>query len=453
MADNRKRDAFTVRQTNIQYFDLNHRKSTKLTDMNCDCIGQILQKLNVEDLISAAETNQKLKFVTDMAFYAKYRNNKFMLNAPPLDRLVEFTNSFAEHQKIIIKSTELTTKLIRIFGHHISMVEVWGRGLKIDTDFNEIEQYIQKYCLESLTSFVAINYPDNVLCNLKGTFKNVENICFGGARFNTKLTERIRQVFPNVRVMQFQSVKIEPSVFKINNFPNMEHLRMDISDGDRLTTRSIRSAIVSNPNLQKIDLYEHFEAETYEFIARELPNLRALTIYYSTWHFEHFKGTPIRYKCVEDLSFFWNNDDDVDFVEPKPGAVFSFDRLKEVYIACWAGHVNSLVQFANANPTIEKITLNVNIVDGLLPSIGKELARYSALRQNRVEILLNVESNDMTVAETLNFLKANQYLAKFSMNCNSLEEMETLRTSITPPWKTTEFLTFAKMIIFEKSLV
>lgn len=207
--------------------------SIKIDDVNLDCLEHVFRLLDLKDLINVAEANKQLNAAAGLAFNHKYgklyvllRNEK-PKQGPPVE-------IYEDRNFISVNNRKFTFKILRLFGHYISEVSIdalYPDANRARVNYDRIVQYVNEYCLESLTSFRVLRHPKNVLNALKKEFKNVEDVRMSGGRIQSEILFQINQWFPNMRRLKLHPIRF-PDLKSIK-FEHLEDLSMGIFPIDK----------------------------------------------------------------------------------------------------------------------------------------------------------------------------------------------------------------------------
>lgn len=98
----------------------NAASSTKIDDVNLDCLEYVFKFLDLEDLINVAEGNKHLKTAANMAFnHNKYKKKIILQSYSRVEH-----ESIEVRNVIEIKNLKFIFKILRLFGDYIS--NVWA---------------------------------------------------------------------------------------------------------------------------------------------------------------------------------------------------------------------------------------------------------------------------------------------------------------------------------------
>lgn len=411
-------------------------RSTKIDDVNLDCLEHAFGFLNLEDLINVAEGNKHLKAAANIAFKNKFKTYCLQIYT---DKKQGSLDVYNDENCIVIWNLKLAFKLLRLFGENISGVQVWADKTTTkfkaeDTDiitYERIMYYINEYCFKSLTSFAVIRQPDNVFIGVQNKFENVKKVYING-NIGPETLLQLNHFFPRMTDLQLIYFHLNAKFIK---FPYLERLRIAIVGDEILDKQSLITVITLNSHLRGFHFNEQCDPDIWKLVSTEMKNLEYLCMDYSIIRFERFENTPIHFEYVEELILHVVNDSNRT-IEPKPMNVLTFSRLKICTIRCCSKHLARLLDFVVVNPQIEKLTFSIEIQKMKdLKSIGFALKSYAAYHPIHIELYLcNFKFN---VQDFSQFVQSNQYLsmiqAPFRGVCEELEEI--VRQQIPPEWK------------------
>lgn len=120
--------------------------STKLTDVNNDCLEAVFKHLCINDLLNIAHTSKQLKPAADLAFTSKFGNKTFGLSKGTWT-----PTAYVETKGEVLKFL----RLLRCFGHLISTLE-FRRFIFYDQYLQYLGSYISEYCTHSVRNIEFI---------------------------------------------------------------------------------------------------------------------------------------------------------------------------------------------------------------------------------------------------------------------------------------------------------
>lgn len=233
--------------------------STKITDLNMDCLENIFKRLSFEDLFNVADANAYLKKAADLVYTVMHGHKRvFIQDAQPhisSSCLLVFTNSC---NTIIIYSLKSVLQILRSFGHIISqimlfpycMIDVNTRGYIID--------YIATYCADYLNEIQFMGTPAGILELYKNPFRNVKKVEIVGDDLTINL---MNKVFPNIKhlkIIYYEKFmqNDERDAINVANieffFPYLDH--MEIFTNHSTTRYSLRTLGLHNSVFDEVRL-------------------------------------------------------------------------------------------------------------------------------------------------------------------------------------------------------
>lgn len=285
----------------------------KLIDLNIDCLEGVLEHLQIEDLLNAADANKRLShaasFLFDRKYGRKYLTLGFRYNFNIFQRgsfqtfnRINFEFSIG-NERLCGSAIRPAFQLLRCFGRSIYSVQYL-----FHEDCNEDHEiyfclfdYIEKYCSETLNDFhinFCLNHSKILL--FKKPFVKVENLCISliSKRNNSNLCgakeisastplnitkDCLVKIFPKIRNLRIE-ILTECSEFihsgcLANNFPYLENL--DITDAE----------------MEKCDKC----IEIYADLLRLNPQLKSLYIHQDIMNMKIFQSTNESLQNLEHL--------------------------------------------------------------------------------------------------------------------------------------------------------
>lgn len=181
---------------------MKRRKGKRLTDLNVDCIEHILQYLEFEDLLSAADSNLYLNNVASSIYKRRYSRRKVIVRND-LDCWCMFRSKRkfkVRKNSVTIRNTTLSLRLLHCFGSLISEIRV-----KEHVD-QQIMARIKNNCAKSLREVTIdatkLNLTSGYLFNMDD-FQNVKKIhLFIGGDCNSMIYDgHCVRHFPKLKVV------------------------------------------------------------------------------------------------------------------------------------------------------------------------------------------------------------------------------------------------------------
>lgn len=149
--------------------------TTKLTDVNTDCLQIVFNYLNLRDLLNIADANKYVKSAAELIFVRIFGKKTIFLRV-----MFAYSEEMLEmsQQKIEINALKTSLQLMRCFGALISKLEYDYSIESFPKHRNELDWYINKYCAESLTDIEFFTISEEVFENIEKPFLNVKSVGF-----------------------------------------------------------------------------------------------------------------------------------------------------------------------------------------------------------------------------------------------------------------------------------
>lgn len=264
----------------------------------------ILEHLPTIDLLSLSKAHKCFSNLVDDIFRKKFAKKMMILSilypydSPTVD--FEETNEY-----ILVEYEKTASKIIKKYGRSI-------RNLKIEfvskstyhaqAPFKGVYKLIQKHCAETLTEFHFQTMEDNFFDYVTVPFKNVHSITLENDVIglgNDQLN--LQQMFPSLRNLYLNNVKIQKIKQIQLEFPHLEHLHAVIDEAGypgAISESLIAGLIMMNPQIKSISM-QNINTNMLQFISNALPSLKKLK--FDSFierdpiliHFEHVESVQI----------------------------------------------------------------------------------------------------------------------------------------------------------------
>lgn len=190
--------------------------NTKITDLDNDCLEYIFKNLNINDLLSVADSAKHFKQAVELVFKSKSQQKTITLRADPHSEPVAVTQRY-----ICVSDQLVSLKLLRHFGHLIINLDIEF----VDQQWVRVFQYLNQYCADSLeklklyfvygamesiqrpfSKLLVLEYShcplDNNSTELNTWFPRLRALAIINCR-NISNPQNIKQYFPNLKLVLF----------------------------------------------------------------------------------------------------------------------------------------------------------------------------------------------------------------------------------------------------------
>lgn len=212
-------------------------ETTRITDLNYDCLDAILDYLKYEDLFNAAVSNKHINNAAKLTFNRKFSQQTFIFYVESItERLVYFSDlqkkrSELRNKGVLVDDLKDVLTLLRCFGS--VMKKIWVHFCC--KNYNQyIASYINQFCTESLLEIHLIDFPIDILDYFKQPFTEVTTVRLEITkpkhehqlvthRIKSSWMDRIKKVC--LRTSQSQNQLIDNNWIK-ELFPNINDLEL-----------------------------------------------------------------------------------------------------------------------------------------------------------------------------------------------------------------------------------
>lgn len=373
----------------------------KLTDLNIDCLENVLGYLELGDLINAADANKRLNEAANFVFVRKYNraNIRFLPNSSC------FGISYKKEDKYMyVKGLKVSLQLLRCFGHLIS-------GLAcclIGKHHHHIINYINEYCSESLKKIEIRYLKIGWETQLKKPFSNIEDVTFSFLEFNS--TDWINRLFPKMRTLDTTGYFVNA-----NHFANLEELILSGFDENLVLLLRL------NPQLKFLRIEESACSSISSELStafETLTNLESLFFNIGNLannvvnHVIHLKSVTTLTLCRDALKI-----------------PFSCGQLKNLTL-CNIQINHTTFRFLNENPTISHLRISHFCGFGALDATDSlRLAKSLPLLRS-----IYIDAN-WSADEAIDFMSKLEHLERFEFELRDTTTYEDIQTRIGNGWK------------------
>lgn len=256
-------------------------RQPQLTDLDDhNCLVRILICLNIEDLLSVADTSKQMRVAAEVALRRKYTDD-FELFALSSVQPVEETHILS-YNRIWSRGMRFLMRFMRCFGQYVSQLTIEKSSFISFTAAQAIFEHANRYLNISLKKLTVEHY----FCfeSAIQPFVNVVEIVVNCGISN----EHFKWLFPNVQTIDYHAWQmgcIEQHFSELRNlylclFPDPLYFPVERKGDARRSLKSIVECFRSNPQLRTLKLFIPPEIiiDVMQSAAELLPSLEHLHI-------------------------------------------------------------------------------------------------------------------------------------------------------------------------------
>lgn len=364
----------------------------KLTDLNIDCLETILELLVFGDFLSAADSNKRLNKAANFICNRNHRFKWIFLSLGRVNILKESSSAVIGQKPIQIVGLKTCLKLLRCFGHLISIISIQNEIHNQSEHVKQIFSYLNEYCSDSITQ-IGISCDINGWKNLQKPFSKVKFVtlyeceAFDG--------EYVNRLFPKMSSLHYYNYSNKDKLLFITaaHFPNLKEFFVLIHSmmktyGDLLLAPILRL----NPQLTLLVISASaviLNSLDFQNAIETLQKLERL-IFNMTWSSESIERV-FHLKSVKEFVIGY---DYSGYVRKIP---FSFDQLVRLNIFGSKQLPVDFFSFIDKHPTITNLHIdfdNLSVIDQMkiaksLPSLEIISVLHARPVQESIQFLFN----------------------------------------------------------------
>lgn len=371
--------------------------TTKLIDVNDDCLQMIFEHLTFSDLFNLAIANRCLSEAASSVFRRQYSREEFKFTQYSIFML---QSRYFPHNQVASMSKSDDSAFLHNFG-------VYLKRLNVNVDngrYESIEQFLLDKCSDSLTE-LTLGEPEhrwyapefrNVFEHIKKPFVNIVKLCLNRCHLSAK-GSCLSNWFPQLRYLSLFDVHFAELKSVIANYPLLEHFEIGDSVGQcTLTKKQILNLLSQNTQIRSLNVMMAANDDDCNFLQRInefLPELEQLHLSWEANSLDHVPDNVITFKNLKKLVLdFAFNSFSLKVVP------FEFDQLSELEINNISLLTDDWMDFIVQNKALTKLVVlpfNTNDVYFDRPNnqdlmrFAKELSKLTALTVDVTEITTN----------------------------------------------------------------
>lgn len=230
-------------------------QTTKITDLNDDCLERIFMLLELKNLLNVMLTNKWLGPAARQVYKRKFGAHKVCLHSVHNNRNSCATASIVCNQdNINITDFKSCLQFIRCFGSSITHLKIYyGHVGGIRYDY--VHEYINQYCAESLITIRFHCKSAFAIKNFEKPFVNVQTVQLYGCDLFELLP--FGKWFPSVRELNIHGFGLKHRLIPTSP-TQLEHLSITLTDIKRDYVKTlygcIGNLVRSNRKLEKLTI-------------------------------------------------------------------------------------------------------------------------------------------------------------------------------------------------------
>lgn len=376
---------------------------TQFMDLNLDVQLSILEKLNLEDLLSIAATNRHLLSLATFVFKRNHLDKKIYIYDPHTNK----GNDRLDGYDMFVQNAETISKILKYFGtsiDHLKVSYTWDparlMNKAMSTVFNSILHLISLHCSDTLVNFHIDNAYGSFFTEMTRPFKRVERLTIQG-KFKELGSSRLafNEFFPALRFMHLQSLELENKSSLHQYFPHLDHLSIQIfriGDPILLSEADFHKILQKNPQIRSVDLNEG-NRNVLKTMSELLPNLERLELdNYSSPRYSYEE--EITFKNVKILKIF-------STFSRVPKNI-TFGNLVQLHTEAFAGNIEWIQDLLKENKNLKQINIQTGCVG------NEALETLIPAESNLNEISLRF-CEDVKGHSIVQFVRINQRIKRF----------------------------------------
>lgn len=229
-------------------------ESKKITDLNDDCLVVIFKQLTLRELYNTAISNGLFVEAARLAYRRKFGANVVDVSCVRAHPRRFYFDAFV-HSRYQISITNLKSFLqfVRCFGQSMTELKIHcNEQTETNMEWSGyIDQYVNKYCANSLVNISYFNKGTFSTENFKNPFINVESLQLVHSHLDCN-SQSFAEWFPNLRRLQLHYNHIGRR-FTSTSFQRLEHLTIWIS-GPNVSNQNIAELLRMHPRLLSLDI-------------------------------------------------------------------------------------------------------------------------------------------------------------------------------------------------------
>lgn len=421
----------------------------KLTDLNIICLEGILEYLDLEDLLNAAESNKRLCHASKFVYIGKYGSSTILFGSVYKSRQECLKNDKLidiKKEDISVHDLKSIFQMLRNFGHLISRIDITllsPNNMSSQTRIYIID-YVNFYCHETLSDIFIVMFNQDFLKRFKKPFTRVKSVDIISGFLMQK--NGLLWSFPKMEKLEIMlqcHATISESI--AYNFPYLKNFKIT---GERDTCfwealgspilptnhkeneciENFKAFLKLNPQLEYLSMNGTYvrNIEILQMFEEREQNPKSLELSSFDQFLNYLNEKKIHLKNVEHLKIGGSRPDRINF-----GIPFLFDEFKSFEIYLNGPAEEYIYEFCHNNSTIRKIKFRnlIFLPDDYNINFSR-LARSLPLLEG-----MTVLTGTISVDEVCYVLTQFKFLKYFHFRCRDFDNKRQLIELQLNDWK------------------
>lgn len=360
---------------------------TELTDVNEDCLFLICKNLNLDELLSLAEANEKFVPIAVDIYRRNYALMHVRIITPFSTSPIDKYHIEVSYIGISIRHFEAASRFLKYFGYLIPSLElIYNLDEAIGSE--KIDKLISLHCSETLKSFTVFVDKKGFFDDFIRPFRKVEYIQLVGEFTSLdSLNLTFDELFPVVQTLYLGEVRLLDRNGIDRKFPNLDNVSVYLArpGGKSLNEADIERLIKKNSQIKRLNLMNasRKSLEVAAKILLKLENLRLL------WYAEQSdNGEKIHFENLRSFAM-------IDGSHSMPSHV-TFGELEEFETKALPAHCTRWLDFVVNDARLKKLLITGKVNDTIISYLAT-----AHLTLHELSIKCEIKVKDETIIQLI----------------------------------------------------
>lgn len=232
-------------------------QTTKIIDLNDDCLVKIFGYLDLESLLNSADANEWLRPAAGVVYKRKFGTKKVGIYECDdfYPNILATTSYHINEEKrgiqIRIYGLKACLRYLRCFGPLIADLVIHYDHSK-SKRYQYVHHYITNYCANNLTHILFMNRPKISIDNFIKPFINVTDVSFSCCKLGRQLPSFV-DLFPNLHRLTVCHIRLTRG-FDRAVFQHLEHLCIHVGSKKGFGAHNAANLLHMNRQLQSLEI-------------------------------------------------------------------------------------------------------------------------------------------------------------------------------------------------------
>lgn len=230
-------------------------ESTKIIDLNDNCLEKIFGYLDYQSLLSVGIANEYLRPAANYVYKRKFHDKILNIHGVPIHSNPSIKyHTWVCYEKVSFSDLKTCLQFLRCFGSSLTNLHIYYKISTIE-HYEHVHRYMNQYCAETVAELAFIEKPRMPIDHFVKPFVNVHTLAAHYCHYGEQMSS-FSKWFPNLRTLKLFNVLMDDRWIN-PPFQHLEHVRIHLNNNGRngFTKSEAAQLVCSSHQLRQLKMY------------------------------------------------------------------------------------------------------------------------------------------------------------------------------------------------------